>query len=325
MEQYQIDDIKTNLRSYLERQGINTSRHFKCINPEHNEKNASMKYYEDNKVYCFGCGMTYNLIDVIGIMENCNNKEAFKRAIQYYGNHYVQPPQIVNHKTNDTETKKTKIIRNYEKAFNFWQKNLNFNKKAQNYLKSRGIDMETANRFHLGFNTFDIKGFELNAIVIPTSINSYTARNIYDGQDIKYYKTRKYDAQLLNQTAITNDIPYCVITEGEFDCLSFETIGINCVGLCSANYVNKLIEKGVDKNKTYILAFDNDEAGKRATDEIIDYFKKNNVLYLIFDNCGYKDANEALVNDREEFSKSIKRIVETLTETNCSKKNYAEM
>ena len=49
------------------------------------------------------------------------------------------------------------------------------------------------------------------------------------------------------------------------------------------------------------------------------------MLYLIFDNCGYKDANEALVNDREEFSKSIKRIVETLTETNCSKKNYAEM
>lgn len=325
MEQYQIDDIKTNLRSYLESQGINTSRHFKCINPNHFEKNASMKYYDDNKVYCFGCGMTYNLIDVIGIMENCSNKEAFKKAIQYYGNNHTPPTKIANATKSAQNKDNKKVIRNYEKAFDLWQKNLNSSIEAQNYLKSRGIDMQTANRFHLGFNKFDFKKFILNAVIIPTSKNSYTARNIYENGEIKYYKTKKYEAQLLNPEALTNHFPYCVITEGEFDCLSFETIGINCVGLCSANYVSKLLEKELDKNKTYILAFDNDFAGERATNEIIDYFKNNNILYTTFNNCGYKDANEALVKDRENFIKNIKKIVETLTETNCSIKKDAEM
>ena len=91
--------------------------------------------------------------------------------------------------------------------------------------------------------------------------------------------------------------------------MSFETIGVNCVGLCSANYVSKLLEKELDKNKTYILAFDNDFAGERATNEIIEYFKNNNILYTTFNNCGYKDANEALVKDRENFIKNIKKIL----------------
>ena len=73
------------------------------------------------------------------------------------------------------------------------------------------------------------------------------------------------------------------------------------------------------------MAFDNDFAGERATNEIIEYFKNNNILYTTFNNCGYKDANEALVKDRENFIKNIKKIVETLTETNCSMKKDSEM
>ena len=73
------------------------------------------------------------------------------------------------------------------------------------------------------------------------------------------------------------------------------------------------------------MAFDNDFAGERATNEIIEYFKNNNILYTTFNNCGYKDANEALVKDRENFIKNIKTIVETLTETNCRMKKDSEM
>ena len=30
----------------------------------------------------------------------------------------------------------------------------------------------------------------------------------------------------------------------------------------------------------------------------------------MFDNCGFKDANEALVNDRTTFKKGIERVIE---------------
>ena len=82
LDDYQVENLKTNLRSYLESQGINTLRHFKCINPEHYDGNASMKYFDDNKVYCFGCGASYNLFDVISVIEKVDNKEAFKRDIK---------------------------------------------------------------------------------------------------------------------------------------------------------------------------------------------------------------------------------------------------
>ena len=84
MEDIEYEYLKSNLRNYLESHGINTSRMFRCINPNHNDSNASMKYYDDNKVYCFGCGETYNLFDCIAILENVDNKEAFKRSLQYY-------------------------------------------------------------------------------------------------------------------------------------------------------------------------------------------------------------------------------------------------
>ena len=279
-----------------------------------------MKFFNDNKVYCFGCGMTYNLFDVISIMENCNNKEAFKRAVSYYGYGHIPQKKIID---KDIVIDKN-YAKNYEKAYIFWQKALKNSPEAQNYLISRGIDIKTANRFNLGFNKFNFGSFEFNAIVIPTSTNSFTARNIYDG-NIRYYKTKNCHTKLFNTNALTNEKPYCVITEGEFDCLSFESLGVNCVGLCSANNVSKFFNCEKSKNKTYILALDNDNAGKQATDEIIKYFTENNILYTIFDNCGYKDANEALIKDRNTFSKSIKQIVETLTDTNYSSKKIAEM
>ena len=47
MEQHEIDDMMSNLQDYLERQNINTSRFFRCLNPHHIDSNASMKYFDD--------------------------------------------------------------------------------------------------------------------------------------------------------------------------------------------------------------------------------------------------------------------------------------
>ena len=84
MEQQEIDYMMSNLQDYLELHGIDTSKLFRCLNPEHNDANPSMKYFDDNKVYCFGCGASYNLVDVISIMEGLDKKEAFKKAISDY-------------------------------------------------------------------------------------------------------------------------------------------------------------------------------------------------------------------------------------------------
>lgn len=94
--------------------------------------------------------------------------------------------------------------------------------------------------------------------------------------------------------------------------MSFETIGVNAIALGGAYNIKKLKDAEKDKNKTLILALDNDERGKLTTEELIAYFKENNIKYLVFNNCEYKDANQALVANKELFETSIKELLQQL-------------
>lgn len=306
MEKYQIEDMMTNLQSYLEANGINTSRLFRCLNPDHSDSNASMKYFDDYKVYCFGCGASYNLIDCISVIENLDHKEAFKKAINTYCLNL--PSKIVKRPLKEPkQAEKPMNSKDYSKAFKVWQENYKNSLKAKEYLKNRGIDEKVAERFKLGFNTFNFGDFSFDAIIIPISKTCFTARNLLNTNKIRYYKPKGCHTELFNLNALKNDIPYCVITEGEFDCLSFETIGINAIALCSVNNTSKFVNMQKPL-KTYILALDNDDAGKKTTEELISYFEENKLPYVVFNNCDYKDANLALISDRNKFENQIQTI-----------------
>ncbi len=309
MDRYAIDDIRSNLQDYLEKNGIRTDKFFRCINPEHVDSNASMKYFDDNKIYCFGCNTTYDLIDAISILENVDKKQAFKRAIDYYGKHSLQ---IQPKKTQKTIKKEEKNEKNYTKAYNFWKKSLFENPEAQSYLSARGIDEKTAERFNLGFNSFDFGTSRLNAVIIPVNSSCFTARNIKANEEIRYYKPKGCHIELFNTNALTNESPLCVIAEGEFDSLSFETLNINSIGLGSVSNINKFMDAKKDLKKTYIIALDNDEAGQKATESLKDYFKENKIKYKTFDNCGFKDPNEALVKDKNAFEKGIFSLIKKI-------------
>lgn len=305
MEKYELDGVMDNLKSYLESHNINTSRLFHCLNPNHRDSNASMKYFDDGRCYCFGCGASYNLVDVVGIMENLDNRSAFKKTMQYYGKNFDNLPN---------KKSKQQCEKDYTKAYNVWAYNLKENKQAMDYLLSRGLSKKIIKEYKLGFNSFDFKDFRFNAVIIPVSKNCFAARNIHSDEKLRYYKPKGCQVELFNTKSLTNMAKYCVITEGEFDCLSFETIGVNALGLSSANNVNKFIEQEKSLDKTYILALDNDDAGKLATNALIDYFNENNINYCTFDNCGYKDANQALTLDKDKFTQEINKIVFSLIE-----------
>ncbi len=318
MNDYDYDLLKSNLRNYLENRGINTNKMFRCINPAHSDSNASMKYYDDNKVYCFGCGASYNLFDVISIMENLSQKEAFKRALDYYSYGKLLSPVKPINKPKIDKTEENKL-KDYSKAYSIWKHNLEKEKPALEYLKGREIDEKTAQKFNLGYNEFKFGDRVLKAIVIPINENTFTARNIdKTDTEFRYYKAKGNHTDIFNKSALTNNIPFCFITEGEFDCLSFESVGANAVALGSTCNISKLKNLDIDKKKTYILALDNDEAGLTAKEELEEFFKENNIKYRQFDNCGFKDSNEALIADKDTFQKSIFSLLKKLhLQENC--------
>ena len=155
------------------------------------------------------------------------------------------------------------------------------------------------------------------AVTIPISNHGYVARNIVDGEEFKYLRPKNNPVEIFNMQALTNEKPYCVITEGEIDASSFETVGINAIALGSANNTEKFFGINKSQSKTYILALDSDDRGQQAKKEIEQYFNNNGMKYLSFDCCGEKDPNVALVTNKQQFEKAIKEIVKT-TMTNGS-------
>lgn len=82
------EEIKRKLENYLRiYHGINTTKTFKCLNPEHADNNPSMMFYRDsNKLHCFSCGATYDIFDIIGIDYNLHVfPEKYKKACELFG------------------------------------------------------------------------------------------------------------------------------------------------------------------------------------------------------------------------------------------------
>jgi hypothetical protein len=63
----------------------NLRRNIKCFLPNHKDKTASMKIYENtNSFYCFGCWKSWNILNLIAEMEWITTKEAYKKLLNLY-------------------------------------------------------------------------------------------------------------------------------------------------------------------------------------------------------------------------------------------------
>ena len=59
----------------------NLRRNIRCILPDHKDKSASFRIYENsNSYYCFWCHKWWNIINFISEMENISTKQAYKKA-----------------------------------------------------------------------------------------------------------------------------------------------------------------------------------------------------------------------------------------------------
>ena len=270
---------------------------------------------------CFSCGRSGDIFDLIGEVENIPEPlEQLKRAGELYGveigdrekpaqnqpktERYTDMSIHTNTYTQaDTEEKESLLP-----YFRECQKSL----KDTSYLDKRGISDEVASRFMLGYDNRykdPVSGNMWQALIIPTGHYSYVARNTDTRADAKdrYRKTGK--TVPLNIKALQTASKPIFITEGELDALSIIEVGGEAVGLGSTANISILVNNYLKKKKPaqpLLLAFDNDEAGQKATEELAKALEKLGIpFYRIDPYNGKKDANEALLADREAFRKAI--------------------
>jgi DNA primase len=127
-------------------------RNFKAPCPFHHEKTPSFVVNPDKQIFhCFGCGVGGNVVTFIMKQERMDFPEALRFLAQKTG---VSIP-ITDIRNNQTNEIRQQILSVNELASKWYYQNLlsdksEIAKTAREYLKSRGLSLESVTKFHLG-------------------------------------------------------------------------------------------------------------------------------------------------------------------------------
>lgn len=268
-----------------------------------------------------------DIINIIAAKEHLDNKKALFRTFEIYGitlrntNNYLpsRPKAPEDDSSKEIERIKADIKNSIE---NLWQ--------AEDYLRSRGISLKTAVKMNCGFieDWYHPKVLEkFNGkppfsgsprFVFPTSEKSYSARDIRPLEEIsaeerQYVKQKAGNSKIFNLDSISTANGSIFVVEGEFDLLSIEEFGYTAIGLGSTAMIEHLVpelrERHIKITQPLVISLDNDNAGQIAGKKLLKILREAGYEAYIANISGkYKDANEALVSDREFFKKRLSQV-----------------
>jgi len=309
------ESAKSHLSDYLNAKGINTSINFSCLNPAHEDKHPSMSFDKRrNRCHCFSCGVDYDIFDVVGLETGLTEKELFDHVYRLYNisvdysdfnknqNTSKSIPQSESAAKPATEIdiNKKSQNENREPLTDFFEKCHAAIEKTD-YWKKRGLSKAIVDAYNLGYWE------EKKRFVIPTGDFSYNARATWEADKKERYLKPKGQFELFNLKAIPLAEQPVFVVEGEFDALSIIEAGGIAVALGSSSNL-RFIEFLKSNRPKYplILALDNDEAGRAGEAKLSDELTKIQVDFVGADiTGGFKDANEALIADREVFIQNV--------------------
>lgn len=321
-----IQEIKNHLKDYLEDLGINTSKPFNCLNPQHDDKNPSMSYDpKRNIVKCFSCNSNYDIISLYALINNLDNNTDFKRIIDELALKYN-----IDIKSNKNNTLKKESMQKYAttKKEDF-TKYINKCKKdidKSDYLLKRGLSEEIIKKYNIGYDVKD------KMIILPISKTCYLGRYTDPSNTYKHHKPKGVANEIFNNKYIKqSDFKSVVwVNESIIDALSLEEINgdIKAISLNSINNANQLIQEAKDNNfkGVFMLALDTDTNGIRASQDLKDDLEAIGIKALIFNSNSdkynkylddgnvikNKDINEWLLSDKEGLTKQVNGLNDML-------------
>ena len=305
------ESAKSHLLDYLNAKGINTSTNFSCLNPSHDDKHPSMSFdSRRNRCHCFSCGVDYDIFDVVGLETGLTGKELFEHVYRLYNisvdysdfNKNQNTSKSISHPESKTkiDINKKSHDENRESLTEFFAK-CHAAVEKTDYWKKRGLSKAIVDAYNLGYWE------EKKRFVIPTGEFSYNARATWEADKKERYLKPKGQFELFNLKAIPLAEQPVFVVEGEFDALSIIEAGGIAVALGSSS--NLCFIEFLKSNKPkypLILALDNDEAGRVGEAKLSDELTKIQVEFVDADITGeFKDANEALIGDREVFIQNV--------------------
>lgn len=335
-----LNELRQRLGDYLELTGRDTRHNFICVNPEHEDHSPSMHYYKKlDKCLCFGCGVKYDLFEFIGIdFGIAGFKERIEKASEIFHAHSEEAEKVLqsvrdrqeqsgksSSPFDDPTEKNTEPhhenmaggTRDYKKFFASCQERI----MGTGYWRKRGLSPEIVRTAGLGYHPdyhIDREGTTWRALIIPVDDQHFMARNTDEsaGKNNRFRSSGGGRVLYTRFSDIDRSTRPTFIVEGELDAISVADAGGEVIALGSVRNIVKLIDYLMEHRpkRPLILALDQDEAGRRAENELAAALWKMEISFLaIPENSmhGCYDANEFLQHDRDEFIHFVHEQEET--------------
>lgn len=238
-----------------------------------------------------------------------------------------------NKNMGETNNKKSpsETVTDTERAGRMEQYVQDANKRLQtstaglSYLQGRGISLETANRFRLGYTERYADTFQNPCIVIPTGRYSLTVRATNQDTD-KIRKSKVSErAGIFGIDCLKTNPSVVYIVEGEFDALSIYEVGSQAIatgGGTGKRAVVEEIKSFPDLKTVFIIIPDNDRKddgtpdfskGYKTGSELRDAMIEAGIPCALYDtsdpakwDADVKDVNDLLIKDRDRCGSLLK-------------------
>ncbi len=319
--------------------------------PFHGEKTASMSFTDvENLFHCFGCKMGGDIYKYVQEIYNLEFQDAVELVAEKYG--FKLTYTETSH-TNDFKNfqQKINLIDEYFKEMMNSEKS----KKAKEYLASRKFNEQDLKRYGISFidsNVEDfqrfcdknkISNFDLKKLGFISSNDNFLFRNrimfpilnfrsetiAYGGRALedfgpKYLNSSdsvlyKKNRNLYFTKEFISSVKkkgYAILVEGYFDVLSLNQLGYsNSASPSGTALTIQQLEAISRYSNKILLCFDNDEAGLKATERVLEI--KNQVSNQLEIHClnlpeKYKDISEMYEENEDIFSDILKDNLEII-------------
>ena len=319
--------------------------------PFHGEKTASMSFTDvENLFHCFGCKMGGDIYKYVQEINNLEFQDAVELVAEKYGFKltYTETSQ-----TNDFKNfqQKINLIDEYFKEMMDSEKS----KIAKEYLTSRKFNEQDLKRYDISFidsnvedfqkfcdknkiSDFDLKklGFISsndnflfkNRIMFPIlnfrsetiayggrALEDFGPKYLNSSDSVLYKKNRNlyFTKEFISSVKKKG---YAFLVEGYFDVLSLNQLGYsNSASPSGTALTIQQLEAVSRYTNKILLCFDNDEAGLKATERVLEI--KNQVSNQLEIHClnlpeKFKDISELYEEDEEIFSSVLKDNLEII-------------
>jgi DNA primase len=224
-----------------------------------------------NGFHCFVCQAHGSVLDLVAAVERCSLRQAALRLAERFG----VEPWVPQSESDVGRPPTAERIREKESsaALRFALGPID---GTHAYLQERGIEVDTAAHFGVGF--YAGPGLLQGRVVIPIhnqhgQLLAYAGRSI-DGAAPKYKLPAGFAKSrvLFNlHCAATHGIDRVIVVEGFFDCLKMHQAGFPCVvGLMGCSLSAHQEALLVERYRNVTLMLDGDPAGQQGSRLIAD-------------------------------------------------------